>query len=125
VLLRISAHHLSRPTIEHLAGAGRLLNGGRIRGYRDHLALADEPGQTGPIVATGEGLVITLHCSKADQDGESAKIGLPTPGTCSERAYLERDDFRLNRRGSPNRLVSDSTCRLGKEASMDGATVFG
>jgi hypothetical protein len=28
--------------------------------------------------------------------------------------YLERDGFRLNRRGFPNQEVSDSTCWLGR-----------
>jgi hypothetical protein len=45
----------------------------------------------GDVVATVEGLVITLRRSKDDQEGEGAKIGLrygSTPATCPVRAYL-------------------------------------
>jgi hypothetical protein len=45
----LPADHLSRPTVECLAGAGQRLNGGRVRSYCDHFAFADEPGQAGAV----------------------------------------------------------------------------
>ena len=38
--------------------------------------------------------------------------------------HLERDEFSPNRLGFPNHAGSDSTCWLGKEASMDGQALF-